>query len=235
VPLRTHWRRGYARSMLLFVVVSALTAVASWPFVARANNIKAQFPSANGGVLWMSQRESYLGLIYITSNHCNSGETTAYSNIKSSTTGKAQMTRWSSGIDMSNYRCDGVWDNYADIRINYKDQSYFLQPDGHYIGGRNVDVAASSAYCAFWNTYSPCGSRPTVEINTQKFFSNSLSYEESEIEHETGHSFGLAHHCTGYAVMNNGASGCPDGYAGHFGSAPGYYATDRQGIDNVYP
>ena len=235
MPLRTAGRRRCAQSMLLFVVVSAVSALASWPLVAGANDIKARFPSSSGGVLWMSAREGYSGLIYITSTHCNSGETTAYSNIKSSTTGKAQMTRWSTGIDMSNYRCDGVWDNYADIRINYKDQSYFLQPDGHYIGGRNVDTAASSAYCAFWSTSSPCGSRPTVEINTQKFFSNSLSYEESEIEHETGHSFGLAHHCTGYAVMNNGASGCPDGYQGHFGSAPGYFATDRQGIDNVYP
>jgi hypothetical protein len=36
-------------------------------------------------------------------------------------------------------------------------------------------------------------------------------------------------------VMNNGASSCPDGYQGRFGSAPGYFATDRQGIDNVYP
>jgi hypothetical protein len=233
--LRTHGRRGYAASMLLFALVSTVSAVASWPLVAGANDIKARFPSGNGGILWMSQREGYAGLAYITSNSCNSGETTAYSNVKSSTTGKAQMTRWGTGISMSNYRCDGVWDNYADIRINYKDQSYFLQPDGHYIGGRNVDVTASSAYCAFWSTYSPCGSRPTVEINQQKFFANSLSYKESEIEHESGHSLGLYHHCTGFAVMNNGASSCPDGYAGHFGSAPGYYATDRSGIDNVYP
>jgi hypothetical protein len=232
---RTRRRRRYAQSMVLFVAVGALSALASWPFVAGANNIKAQFPSANGGILWMSKREGYAGLVYITSTRCNSGETTAYSNIKSSTTGKAQMTRWTTGIDMSNYRCDGVWDYYADIRIHYKDQSYFRQPDGSYIGGRNVDTAASSAYCSFWGTYSPCGSRPTVEINEDKFFSRSLSYEESEIEHETGHSLGLAHHCTGYAVMNNGASGCPDGYLGHFGSAPGYYATDRSGIDNVYP
>ena len=193
MALLTRGRRGYARSMLLFVLVSALSALASWPLVAGANDIKAQFPSANGGILWMSRREGYAGLVYITSTHCNSGE------------------------------------------INYKDQSYFRQPDGHYIGGRNVDTAASSAYCSFWGTSYPCGSRPTVEINTQKFFGNSLSYEESEIEHETGHSFGLAHHCVGIAVMNNGASSCPDGWQGHFGSAPGYFATDRQGIDNVYP
>ncbi len=233
--LRTRGRRGYGGTMLLFALVSALSALATWPFVAGANDIKAQFPSGNGGILWMSRRFGYPGLVYITSDHCNSGESTAYSYVKSSTTGKAQMTRWSDGIQMSRYRCDGIWDYYADVRIDYKDQSYFLQPDGHYIGGRNVDVTASSAYCSFWGTWYPCGSRPTVQINQQKFFSHSLSYEESEIEHESGHSLGLAHHCTGYAVMNNGASGCPDGYLGHFGSAPGYYATDRQGIDNVYP
>ena len=75
----------------------------------------------------------------------------------------------------------------------------------------------------------------TRDPQVMRYVHGGTPYEESEIEHETGHSFGLAHHCTGYAVMNNGASGCPDGYLGHFGSAPGYYATDRQGIDNVYP
>src|ERR671937_1198195 len=155
MPHGTHGRRRYAQSMVLFVAVSALSALASWPFVAGANNIKAQFPSANGGILWMSRREGYAGLVYITSTHCNSGENTAYNNIKSSTTGKAQMQRWTTGIDMSNYRCDGVWDNYADIRIHYKDQSYFLQPDGHYIGGRDPTPAAPIAHFPFLDTYSP--------------------------------------------------------------------------------
>ena len=144
--LRAHGRLGRAGGVLLFVVVSAISAAASWPLVAGANDIKAQFPSSNGGILWMSRREGYSGLVYLTSTHCNSGERTAASNIKSSTTGKAQMTRWSSGIQMSEYRCDGVWDSYADIRVRYMDQSNFLQPNGTYIGGRNVDTAASSAY-----------------------------------------------------------------------------------------
>ena len=115
------------------------------------------------------------------------------------------------------------------------DQSNFYQGGGYYIGGRNVDVEAAPAYCSYWGTWHPCGSRPNVQINTQKFFGNSTTYRESELEHETGHSLGLQHHCTGPAVMNNGASGCPDGYQGRFGSAPGYFATDRSGINNVYP
>ena len=86
--------------------------------------------------------------------------------------------------------------------------------------------------CSFWGTSYPCGSRPNVQINRQKFFGNSSTYEHSELTHETGHSLGLAHHCTSASIMNDGSSSC---FGGRFGSAPGYFATDRQGISNVYP
>jgi hypothetical protein len=231
-------RRTLFRYLLLFSAVSGIAALASWPMAARGNNICSTFPNYCGGILFMSAREGYAGGPYITSSHCNAGETTAFANIASSTNSKPEMrAKWPSGIRMQEYRCDGVWDNYADIQIKYLPQSNFLQSDGSHIGGRNVNVAASSAYCSFWSTSAPCGNRPTVQINQDKFFdpNRSASYRESEIEHETGHALGLQHHCTGPAVMNNGAQGCPDGYQGDFGSAPGYFATDRQGINNVYP
>jgi len=225
-------RRHLGRSVALFVVVSALAALASWPLAASANHIKAQFPSMYGGTLWMSGRFGYPGYVYITSSDCNGAETTTYGQIKNTTTGTSEMRRWANGIQMSSYRCDNTWDYYADVRITYMDQSNFLQPDGHYIGGRNVDVQAASAYCSFWGTSYPCGSRPNVQINRQKFFGNSSTYEHSELTHETGHSLGLAHHCTSASIMNDGSSSC---FGGRFGSAPGYFATDRQGISNVYP
>ena len=56
--------------------------------------------------------------------------------------------------------------------------------------------------------------------------------EGKTLTHETGHSLGLAHHCTSASIMNDGSSSC---FGGRFGSAPGYFATDRQGISNVYP
>lgn len=227
--------RKRLRGALLFTAVAVVSALASWPMLASANDIKAHFPASNGGTLWMSGRFGYPGYVDTTSSNCNSSESTMYSNVKSSTTGKPEMTRWANGIQFSRYRCDNVWDYTADLRISYMDQSNFLQSNGTYIGGRNLDVEAAPAYCSSWGTSYPCGSRPNVQINQQKFFGNSATYQESELEHETGHGLGLAHHCLGPAVMNNGASGCPDGYQGRFGSAPGYFATDRQGINNVYP
>ena len=228
-------RRGVVQNVVLFLVVGALAATAAWPMAASADHIKARFPSMNGGTLWVSGRFGYLGWVYVTSSNCNAAETSMYNNVKNTTTGTSYMGRWADGIQFSRYRCDNVWDYTADLRISYMDQSNFDQGGGYFIGGRNVDVEAAPAYCSYWGTSYPCGSRPNVQINTQKFFGNSATYRESELEHETGHGLGLAHHCTGPAVMNNGASGCPDGYQGRFGSAPGYFATDRSGINNVYP
>lgn len=228
----TRKRGSVGRGLALFALVSALSGLASWPLVASANDIKAQFPSMYGGTLWMSGRFGYPGYVYVVSSNCTGVETTTYTDIKNTTTGKPEMTRWANGIQMSRYRCDNVWDYTADLRISYMDQSNFLQSDGSYIGGRNVDVQAASAYCSYWGTSYPCGSRPNVQINQQKFFGNSATYEESELTHETGHSLGLAHHCSSPSIMNDGSSSC---YGGRFGSAPGYFATDRSGINNVYP
>jgi len=84
----------------------------------------------------------------------------------------------------------------------------------------------------WYSGYSPCGVRPQVQLNQQKFFGNSFAYETREVMHETGHSFGLNHHCNGDSIMNNGASDC------NYGSwliPQHYYSTDRVGINNVYP
>lgn len=226
-------RRGFVAGAVLFVSVSSLAALASWPLAARANDIKAQFPSANGGTLWMSRRENYSGLQYITSSRCPSIENTAFSTIKNSTTGTSEMSQWTYGIRMSQQRCDNVWSYLMDIRITYKPQSYFYQTDtGTYIGGRNRDVEAAPEYCSYWSTWYPCGSRPNVEINEDKFFSHSTTYQVNELMHETGHSLGLWHHCTSASIMNDGSGGC---YGGRFGGNPGYFSTDRWGINNVYP
>jgi hypothetical protein len=41
--------------------------------------------------------------------------------------------------------------------------------------------------------------------------------------HETGHSFGLAHHCSGNSIMNDGTSGCN---GGAWANINGYQATE---------
>ena len=154
------------RNVGLFFVVATVASLAAAPAGTLASDIKGQFPYY--GVLWMSRRMDYSGLIYVTSNRCNSYETGAWSRIKNSTTGTSEMWQWRNGIDMRQYRCDGAWDYSADIQLKYMDQSYFLQPSGYYIGGRNVDLQPGSGYCSFWGTWSPCGVRPQVQINVDK-------------------------------------------------------------------
>lgn len=162
--------RMIALRVALFVTVSVFVGLVAWSNPATANDIKAQFPSTYGGTLWMSSRFGYQGYVYVVSSNCTQVELDTYAEIKSSTTGKPEMSNWANGIQMSRYKCDNVWDYTADLRISYMDQSNFLQSNGSYIGGRNVDVQASADYCATWGTSYPCGSRPNVPDQPAEVF-----------------------------------------------------------------
>lgn len=224
--MSTKAKRGLITVLLVMLVATAA------PPPAKANHRKGTFPTY--GLLWTSGRKNYSGLQYVSTNNCNQSQRDAMAAVKSGTTGTSWMGRWANGIQMSEYLCDGTSNNYVDLWIRYKPQSYFLQPNGTYIGGRNVDAAASPSFCSFWNTTHPCGMRPTVEINQDKYAANSSTYKKRLIMHETGHSQGLNHHCTSDSIMNDGSSTCNGGKFTSL-SPMTYYATDREGVSKTYP
>lgn len=233
--MRDTWRRqprSFGIQFLRGAVGMLALLIVAQPTGADASHRKGTFPDQ--GLLWMSGWEGYSGNIWVSSNSCNQGELDAFAAAKSSTTGTSEMSRWRNGMNMTQHRCDGVFDYASDIQIVYKDQSYFRQSDGSYIGGRNVDLAKDPNVCSYWGKPYPCGQRPQVQINQQKYYGASATYRKREILHETGHSHGLSHHCSGNSIMNDGSSSCNSGKFTSL-SPMVYYATDRTGISSTYP
>lgn len=189
---------------------------------ASANHSKGTYPSY--GIMWISADKNYSGYTYFTSANCNSAETGAATRIKNSTTGTAEMTDWTNGLQLTQYNCTGSWDYSTDLKIHYL--SHPSSP------GENHDDVASAAFCSFWNESYPCGMRPDVHIDTTWWNNATQQNRERLIMHETGHSFGLSHHCSADAIMNDGSGGCtgPSGWLG----VMEYKATDRNGINNIY-
>lgn len=214
-----------------FVVTSSLIAAIFAP-LAYADHRKGSFPTY--GFLWASDRKGYSGLEYVSSSRCNQGEVDAFDTVKTSTTGTGEMNRWANGISMFRVRCDGGSDMSVDLFIKYLPQSNFLQPSGSYIGGRNVDAVASRDFCSYWGSSYPCGMRPTVQINQDRYFNSSATYQKRQIMHETGHSQSLNHHCNGDSIMNDGSGGCNGGKYTSLNPMI-YFPTDRQGVSNIYP
>lgn len=204
-----------------FVALFVFTFLIAPAVVVFANHTKGTYPSV--GHLWMSSGSGYSGLIYTSSDNCNGQETGAYTRVKNSTTGYAEMTDWTNGIDMQQYTCTGSWNNYTDIVFDYL--SHPASP------GENHDTVNSSAYCSFWSVSYPCGVRSTVHVDNTWWNNASTNSRERLIMHETGHSFGLAHHCTADSIMNDGTPGCN---GGAWTSVMEYKSTDRTGINNVY-
>lgn len=203
-----------------FAFLLSLLLLSPVAFVA-ANHNKGLFP--NTGHFWMSSRTGYSGLIYVTSTNCNADQVGAYSRIKSSTTGTAEMPEWANGIGMQQYTCTGTWNNYTDIRISHvASQS---SP------GLNIDTMRDSTYCSFWGTSYPCGVRSSVTVRQSWWDTASSVSRQRLIMHETGHSMGLNHHCTANSIMNDGTSGCN---SGAWTSVMTYQPTDRVGVNSVY-
>lgn len=213
----------------IYFLILGLALVASGlsikPAVVRAYHNKGQFPY--NGLLYMSNRENYWGLLYMSSTNCNSSETGAYSRVQSSTANTWEMARWGNrGIQMIQYACDGRFDPYIDILIQYT--------SGHPSGawGESHSTLESSAYCQWqWTSY-PCGTRAIVHINRETWNSISDLNRQRLIMHETGHSNGLSHHCDSDSIMNDGTSACR---GWRWLSVMSYQSTDRSGISGIYP
>lgn len=203
-------------------ILSLFVGILMPTFFISADEIKGQFP--NDGLLWMSSRKGYVGYEYVSSNNCNNSEVSAYTKIKNSTIGTVEMSRWKNGVGIKQYTCDGSWDSYTDIKLEYGSQPTDA-------GGQNYSVLADSSFCGFWNTSYPCGVRPTVKINLAKWNNTSSAGRERLIIHETGHSNGLRHHCLGDSVMNDGSSSCNQG---RWSVVMNYQPTDRKGINSIY-
>lgn len=205
----------YIPALLLFL---ALLLPVVW---VSADHNKGTYPTY--GLMWLSADKAYAGYAYFTSTSCNSQETGAGTRIKNSTTGTGEMSDWTNGIQLTQYTCTGNWNDYTDLKLYYL--SHSASP------GENHDSVASSAFCSFWSESYPCGMRPTVHLDTTWWSSASATSRERLIMHETGHSFGLSHHCSADAIMNDGSGGCN---GGAWTSVMTYQATDRTGINDTY-
>lgn len=199
---------------------------------ATASDITGTYGSR--GYVWLARYyDMQAGPEFVTSNYCTLAERDAIARIRSSTAGTAEFGgRWPSGLSLSRTdRCDGVVDTYVDISLSYSD---FCTTHGcGTYGGENHSLLAPSSWCAIWSARYPCGSHPSiVHLNKPKYLNTSSTGRQRLIMHETGHSQGLDHHCTGDAIMNSGVSSCN---GGRWLEVMGYRATDRAGIRNVFP
>ncbi len=124
-------------------------------------------------------------------------------------------------------------DGGHDIRITYSD--FDVTHNGGNFPGENHSVLALESYCDAWDNPYKCGYHPSkVHINNDMWVSHNsnTNWQERLLMHETGHSLGLAHHCTSDSIMNDGSSGC-NGAA--WTSVMVYKPTDRAGIVDTFP
>jgi hypothetical protein len=201
---------------------------------ASANHIYATY--GQRGLVWFAAFND-LAIAYVTSDNCNPRELEAYDRVHDTTVNEFP-TRWPGGIRMSresNHPCDGTVTKNVDIKLSYEPASHFVRDDGSSYGGYNESFKATESWCDIWSAHYPCGSHwSVVHLNQSRFGESGYSdhYKRRLIMHETGHSFGLAHHCSSDSIMNDGTSGCN---GGAWTNINGYQNTDLDGIRNVYP
>ena len=198
---------------------------------ANADHIYNTYPQ-RGYVFWASYDDNAFN--YVVSDRCNDRELEAYEKVRASTVGYFN-TRWPSGVRMARQNCTGSVNNSTDIRLSYEPYTNFPNGTADGYGGYNESILAPASWCAIWGASHPCGSHPSVvHLNVRKFTSASYSvaYRQRLIMHETGHSFGLAHHCTGNSIMNDGNANCN---GGAWTSVMSYQLTDHEGLRNLYP
>ena len=213
--INANFTKIYITTLFIFLTMSIMASFAV------ANHKKGTYPTV--GHLWMSGDSGYAGWLYVSSNNCNSSEINAFTKIKDSTKGMSYMTDWKDGISMSQVDCSGAWNNNIDIKLNYVST--------HPTPGENFDFVNTSSYCSYWNQSYPCGVRSQIKISKAWWSSASSLSKQRLLMHETGHSLGLAHHCTADSVMNDGTSGCN---GGKWTSVMSYQSTDRSGVNSIY-
>lgn len=152
---------------------------------------------------------------------------TAYSSVKNSTKGYSEMpsTVWSNGFNMVQNNWTGTWNQYVDIMVNYQNRGANIST------GETFRYVAPSDYCYIWGQSYPCGTRPTIVMNTYKWDPMASLSKQRLIMHETGHAVGMMDYCTVDSIMNNGTSTCN---GGKWTAVTGYLSTDRSAVSSVY-
>lgn len=218
------------RNATMSVVVVLLgTVLATGPVLG--NHIYDTY--GDRGYVWLAHYNDF-GFFSVTSDNCNDREPGAFNRIENSTAGTSEFsTRWPSGIRMTQFSCTGTVTEAIDIKIAYSD--FDVTHGGSTAAGENHSTLAPSSWCAIWPSAPdyPCGSHPSkVHINLDFWNGASNTSRERLIMHETGHSMGLAHHCSSDSIMNDGSLGCN---SGSWTQVMVYKPTDRTGVKNVYP
>lgn len=213
------------------VLVGVLLVLASLTVPASGHDIYKTYPGR--GYVWLNDFYDYAE-IWVVSEMCNQSELAAYDRVTASTAGTIEFAdAWPSGIVMRQMRCDGFVTESDDILLDYQPLDVWTQTHTSSVGGENHDVQAPPEWCAMWGASHPCGTHwATVHLNLEKWNATSLTGRERLIMHETGHSLGLAHHCSSDSIMNDGGSSCN---GGRWLQVMAYQATDRQGIKSMYP
>lgn len=226
-------RRARMPMFVTLVVAVVVGASVSMTGVGNAAHRKGTY--GNHGYVWFARYNDF-AVADVTSSYCNGRELAAYSKIQASTKGASYMrSRWPSGIRLrrsATHSCDYVKAREVDIALYYDPD--FLRTHGDY-GGENHSDLAPSSWCSAMGASYPCGYHVSrVHLNKSRFTSSRYSnaYRERLIMHETGHSLGLAHHCSSDAIMNDGRAGCN---GGRWTQVMGYQSTDRKGIYETYP
>lgn len=230
LPESRHSRRvGYVAFLCLTFAITLLG-----PPSAEADHNYLTY--RDRGYVWFAAYDN-LASAQTTSNFCNERELEAYNRTEATTVGQF-ANKWANGIIMSrdlSDPCNGNVTSSVDIRLWYRDSQHFIRDDGSSYGGYNVSYLAPKSWCDIWNKNDPCGTHPAVvHLNESRFGGNDYShhYRRRLIMHETGHSFGLAHHCTSDSIMNDGTSSCN---GGAWTNINGYQPTDINGFRDLYP
>jgi hypothetical protein len=152
---------------------------------------------------------------------------TAYSNVKTSTTGYTEMpsTVWPNGYNMVQNNWTGTWNNYVDIKIQWTDRT------GDSVGITNSNLEPSS-WCTFWGQSTPCGVYSTISLDITRWANYGAgALRQRVVEHETGHAVGMPDYCGGDAIMNDGSAGCN---SGRWTAVMSYTSHDRTTTNSVY-
>lgn len=168
------------------------------------------------GQVGMSSQRSY-----------DSDIVTAYSNVRSSTTGYSEMPSsiWPNGYNMVQNNWTGTWNNYVDIMFQWADRT------GNSVG-QTYSYAEPSSWCTFWGQSYPCGNYSIVQIDNTRWANYGAGVlRQRLIEHETGHAVGMYDYCGSNSIMNNGDPTCN---SGRWTAVMYYQSIDRTNTSAIY-
>jgi hypothetical protein len=201
-------------TVLTFVTYGALVYAVTYPgrglFKMSMNKI------VDRGQIGMSSTRAY-----------DSDIVTAYSTVRSSTTGYPEMPSsiWPNGYNMVQNNWTGTWNNYVDIMFQWADRT------GNSVG-QTYSYAEPSSWCAFWGQPYPCGNYSIIQLDNTRWANYGAgSLRQRLITHETGHAIGMFDYCSSDSIMNNGDPICN---SGRWTAVMSYQSIDRTNTSAVY-